>query len=84
MSVKHKLRQSSQISLKLNTTGSNDNFFRRNLLQASETGDFCNSIPNATQKNLRKRNMRKEYVETNLSASKSNFHNDYLKFEVTA
>ena len=68
--------------LKLTVADSNDNFFRRNLLQASETGEFCNSIPNATEKNLRRRNLKKEFVETTLSESRANLKGNYLDYLV--
>lgn len=48
----------------------NGDFFRRNLMQASENGDMSNCIPNATLKNKQKRDLRRQYVETNMSASK--------------
>jgi hypothetical protein len=39
------------------TTQNNDeDFFWRNLIQASETGEMTNSVNNAMQKNKQKRN----------------------------
>ena len=65
-----------------NTPGSRDheNFFRHNLMQASENGNMSNSILNATEKNKQKRNHRKEQIETNMSATNDEFKKSYLQF----
>jgi len=53
-------------------------------MQASETGEMINSDRNATEKNVRKRNFRKECVESTMSQSKKNFELSYLQFTVSA
>ena len=41
---------------------------------------MSNSILNATEKNMKKRNQRKEQIETNMSATNDEFKKSYLQF----
>ena len=57
-------------------------YFRRNLMQASETGELSNADKHATERNEKKRNLRRDMVESNMSLSKRLFEEKYLQFTV--